>query len=80
MHEGLILSGANFVPLGNNLSNRIREKEKGKTSWETTNFRVDSEAIKSEKRTTLYQKVSKNRNVNRGGSRGGAGGAHPSLR
>ena len=50
MHEGVILSGANFIPQGNDLSNRIREKDKGKRSWQTTNFRGASEPIKSEKR------------------------------
>ena len=43
MREGVILSGANFVPQGNNLSTRIREKDKGKRSWQTTNFRGDSQ-------------------------------------
>ena len=28
MREGVILSGANFVPQGNNLSNGIRERTK----------------------------------------------------
>ena len=36
MREGVILSGANFVPQGNNLSTRIREKDKGKRSWQTS--------------------------------------------
>ena len=46
MHEGVVFSGANFVPQGNNLSNQIREKDKGKSSWQTTNFQGDSEAIR----------------------------------
>ena len=50
--RGVILSGANFVPQGDNLSNRIREEDKRKGSWQTTNFRGDSEPIKSEKRTS----------------------------
>ena len=50
--RGVILSGANFVPQGNNPSNRIREEDKGKRSWQTTNFRGHSESIKSEKRTS----------------------------
>ena len=32
MHQGVILSGTNFVPQGNNLSNWIRGKDKGKRS------------------------------------------------
>ena len=32
MHQRVILSGANLVPQGNNLSNRIRGKDKGKRS------------------------------------------------
>ena len=35
----VVFLGANFVPQGNNLSNQIREKDKGKSSWQTINFR-----------------------------------------
>ena len=50
--RGVILSGANFVPQGNNLSNRIREEDKGNGRGEPLISGGDSEPIKSEKRTS----------------------------